>query len=283
MKILDGKTLASKIIDDVREELINLKKQYKRAPGLAVILVGSDVASKTYVNMKKKACEYVGIYSITHDMPEDTPFDTIIDTVNMMNVNNNIDGILVQLPLPKSIDSSSILALIDPSKDVDGFHALNIGKVMLNLGGFSPCTPLGVLRILDEYNITLKSKDVCIIGSSNIVGKPLASLLLNAGATVDICHIHTKNLNEHTKRADIVFVGVGKEKLIKADMLKDGVVVVDIGINKNKDGKLVGDVDFDEVGKKASYITPVPGGVGPMTIAMLLKNTLESFKSRIKS
>jgi len=198
----------------------------------------------------------------------------------MMNQNPNIDGILVQLPLPSHIDTTKILELIDPKKDVDGFHAYNFGRLMTGLDGFVPCTPLGVMEMLKAYNIDPKGKDACIVGASNIVGKPMAALLLNAFATVDICHIYTKDLAEHTKRADILVVGVGKAGLITEDMVKEGAIVIDIGINRLEDGSLVGDVDYEAVAPKCSYITPVPGGVGPMTIAMLLKNTLKAAKER---
>jgi len=230
--------------------------------------------------MKAKACKEAGIYSITHEMPETITQSEIEETIMMMNQNPNIDGILVQLPLPSHIDTTKILELIDPKKDVDGFHAYNFGRLMTGLDGFVPCTPLGVMEMLKAYNIDPKGKDACIVGASNIVGKPMAALLLNAFATVDICHIYTKDLAEHTKRADILVVGVGKAGLITEDMVKEGAIVIDIGINRLEDGSLVGDVDYEAVAPKCSYITPVPGGVGPMTIAMLLKNTLKAAKER---
>jgi len=213
-------------------------------------------------------------------MPATISQSEIEETIMMMNHNPNIDGILVQLPLPSHIDTTKILELIDPKKDVDGFHAYNFGRLMTGLDGFVPCTPLGVMEMLKAYNIDPKGKDACIVGASNIVGKPMAALLLNAFATVDICHIYTKDLAEHTKRADILVVGVGKAGLITEDMVKEGAIVIDIGINRLEDGSLVGDVDYESVAPKCSYITPVPGGVGPMTIAMLLKNTLKAAKER---
>jgi len=230
--------------------------------------------------MKAKACKEAGIYSITHEMPATITQSEIEETIIRMNQNPNIDGILVQLPLPSHIDTTKILELIDPKKDVDGFHAYNFGRLITGLDGFVPCTPLGVMEMLKAYNIDPKGKDACIVGASNIVGKPMAALLLNAFATVDICHIYTKDLADHTKRADILVVGVGKAGLITEDMVKDGAVVIDIGINRLEDGSLVGDVDYENVAPKCSYITPVPGGVGPMTIAMLLKNTLKAAKER---
>ena len=278
MKILDGKALSDKIKS-------NLKKQISKlgvTPGLAVVLVGDDPASFTYVNMKEKACREAGIYSIVHKMPLDISQNKILDTIKMMNDNPNIDGILVQLPLPAHIDETLILEAIDPKKDVDGFHPYNSGRLVLGLDGFVPCTPLGVMKLLDEYEIKPKGLNVCIVGASNIVGKPMMNLLLNQFATVDICHIYTKDLKSHTKRADMIIVGVGKVGLITKDMVKEGAVVIDIGINRLKNGKLVGDVDFEKVSKKCSFITPVPGGVGPMTIAMLLKNTVQSAKRRGK-
>ena len=282
MQILDGKKLSQKIIEHITLENIKLKEHYGITPGLAVILVGDDPASHTYVKMKAKACKEVGFYSIVHEMPESITQEKIEETIILMNQNPNIDGILVQLPLPKHINTTKILELIDPAKDVDGFHPYNFGRLMQGLDTFAPCTPLGVMELLKEYNIKPKGLDACVVGASNIVGKPMAALLLNAFATVDICHIYTKDLQSHTKRADLLVVGVGKPNLITADMVKDGAIVVDIGINRLEDGRLVGDVDFENVSKKASYITPVPGGVGPMTIAMLLQNTLKAAKKRIQ-
>ncbi len=278
MQILDGKILAKKIIKNVASEVIKLKENRGRTPGLAVILVGQDPASVAYVNMKKKACDSVGFYSVTHEMPEDISQEAIENTITMMNQNPNIDGILVQLPLPPQIDTTKILELVDPSRDVDGFHPYNVGRLITNLNGFVPCTPLGVMELLAEYNIDVKGKNCCIVGASNIVGKPMASLLLNADATIEICHIFTDDLKKHTLQADIILVGVGVINLIKEDMVKENAIIIDIGINRTENSKLVGDVDFENVAPKCSYITPVPGGVGPMTIAMLLSNTLKAAK-----
>jgi methylenetetrahydrofolate dehydrogenase (NADP+)/methenyltetrahydrofolate cyclohydrolase len=231
--------------------------------------------------MKAKACKEANIYSITHEMPADIGEHKILETIEMINKNPNIDGILVQLPLPRHIDTTKVIEAIAPEKDVDGFHPFNVGRLVTNMDGFVPCTPLGVMELLKEYDIDVKGKNAVVVGASNIVGKPMANLLLNANATVDICHIYTKNLKEHTLNADILVVGVGKPNLITEDMVKDGAIVIDIGINKLDSGKLVGDVDFENVSKKCSYITPVPGGVGPMTIAMLLKNTIKSAQRRV--
>ncbi|RUM67827.1 MAG: bifunctional methylenetetrahydrofolate dehydrogenase/methenyltetrahydrofolate cyclohydrolase FolD [Sulfurospirillum sp.] len=281
MQILDGKRVSTKLKDEAQKEVTQLKSA-GITPGLAVILVGDDPASHIYVNMKQKTCEDVGIYSIVHKMPDDISEEKIIETIQMMNKNPNIDGILVQLPLPPHIDEERVIGSIDPNKDVDGFHPCNVGRLSLGMDCFAPCTPLGVMRLLKEYDIELKGLDACVVGASNIVGKPMMNLILNEFATVDICHIHTKDLSSHTKRADIIFVGVGKINLITEDMVKDGAIIIDIGINKNSEGKTVGDVDFENVSKKCSYITPVPGGVGPMTIAMLINNTIKAAKKRGK-
>jgi len=278
LQILDGKKLAKKIEENVAKEVEVLKKRTGRVPGLAVILVGNDSASQAYVGMKKKACDRVGFYSVTHEMPESISQEAIEETISMMNKNPNIDGILIQLPLPKQIDTTKLLELVAPEKDVDGFHPFNVGRLTTGLDGFVPCTPLGVMELLKEYGIDVKGKNCCVVGASNIVGKPMASLLLNANATVEICHIFTDELKKHTLNADMIFVGAGVINLITEDMVKEGAVIVDIGINRAENGKLVGDVDFENVSKKVSFITPVPGGVGPMTIAMLLSNTLKAAK-----
>jgi methylenetetrahydrofolate dehydrogenase (NADP+)/methenyltetrahydrofolate cyclohydrolase len=282
MQLLDGKLLSKKIETQVSSEVKKLKETCGCTPGLAVVLVGQDPASAAYVNMKKKACDRVGFYSITHDMPENISQEAIERTIVSMNENPSIDGILIQLPLPDQIDTTKLLELVDPAKDVDGFHPFNVGRLVTNLDGFVPCTPLGVMELLKEYNIDVKGKNCVVVGASNIVGKPMASLLLNADATVEICHIFTDDLKRHTLNADIILVGVGVINLITPDMVKDDVIIVDIGVSRTKEGKLVGDVDFEAVSKKASYITPSPGGVGPMTIAMLLSNTLKAAKINAK-
>lgn len=280
MQLIDGKKLANKIHAKVAKEVEALKSEKNITPGLAVILVGDNPASQAYVKMKARACKEVGFYSIVHEMPSSITQDEIIATIEMMNNNPRIDGILVQLPLPKHIDTTKILEVVDPKKDVDGFHPYNVGRMVTGLDSFVACTPLGVMEMFKEYNIELQGKDVCVVGASNIVGKPMANLLVNANATVTTTHIYTRDLASHTSKADIVIVGAGVPNLIKKDMVKDGAIVIDIGINKIDSGKLVGDVNFDEVAPKCSYITPVPGGVGPMTIAMLLANTLKSAKNR---
>ena len=278
MQLLDGKKLSQKLELQVTNDVKTLKDKCGCTPGLAVVLVGQDPASAAYVNMKKKACDRVGFYSITHDMPESISQEAIEKTIAMLNNDTNVDGILIQLPLPAHIDETKLLELVAPQKDVDGFHPFNVGRLTTGLDGFVPCTPLGVMRLLAEYDIDVKGKNCVVVGASNIVGKPMASLLLNADATVEICHIFTDDLKKHTLAADMIFVGVGVINLIKEDMVKDGAVVVDIGINRADNGKLVGDVDFEALSEKCSYITPVPGGVGPMTIAMLLANTLKAAK-----
>ncbi|HIP60205.1 MAG TPA: bifunctional methylenetetrahydrofolate dehydrogenase/methenyltetrahydrofolate cyclohydrolase FolD [Campylobacterales bacterium] len=280
MQILDGRALSLKIKNKAKED-IKILREKGITPGLAVVIIGDDPASHTYVRMKEKACEEVGIYSILHKMPADISQDKIIETIEMMNKNPNIDGILIQLPLPSHIDTRKILQTVIAAKDVDGFHPFNVGKLSLKLDTFTPCTPLGVMRLLEEYKIDPKGLDTCIVGASDIVGKPMMNLLLNADATVDICHIHTKSLKEHTKRADLLIVGVGKPDLITEDMVKDGAIIIDIGINRLESGKLIGDVSYEEVAPKCSFITPVPGGVGPMTIAMLLENTIKATRNRL--
>ena len=282
MQLLDGKALAKKMEEKISLESKEFKQKTGRIPGLAVILVGHDPASQAYVGMKKKACDRAGFYSVSHEMPDDISQEAIIKTIEMMNQNPNIDGILIQLPLPSHIDTTKILEVVSPSKDVDGFHPYNVGRLATGLHGFVPCTPLGVMELLAEYAIDPKGKNCCIVGASNIVGKPMAALLLNANATVEICHIFTDDLKKHTLAADIVLVGAGVVNLIKEDMITEGTIVVDIGINRTSDGRLVGDVDFDAVAPKTAYITPVPGGVGPMTITMLLSNTLKAAQNHAK-
>ncbi len=279
MQILDGKALAAKIRKKAADDVAALKNK-GITPGLAVVLVGDDPASHTYVKMKERACEETGIYSIVHKMPIDISEEKILETIEMMNQNPNIDGILIQLPLPAHIDTQKVLNTVSPGKDVDGFHPYNVGNLVLDIDCFVPCTPLGVMKLLEEYDINPKGMDACVVGASNIVGKPMMHLLLNKFATVDICHIHTKDLKAHTKRADLLIVGVGKEKLITEEMVKEGAIVIDIGINKTAEGKITGDVDFEHIAPKCSYITPVPGGVGPMTIAMLLANTIKAARRR---
>ena len=280
MKILDGKAVSLKVKESVKIRADELKK-FGVEPTLAVVLVGEDKASQTYVRAKEKACNEYGIKSVAHRLSENTTQNELLALINVLNLDDSIHGILVQLPLPKHIDTNVVLAAIDPRKDVDGFHAVNVGKLVSGLDGFVPCTPLGVMEILKEYGIDVAGLNAVVIGRSNIVGKPMANLLLNASATVTVTHSKTKNLKEICKNADLIVAAIGKPFFLKADMVKDGAVVVDVGINRLDDGRLVGDVDFEEVAPKCSYITPVPGGVGPMTIAMLLNNTILAAQAKI--
>jgi len=274
--IIDGKKVAQKIQDGLKEKINKLKTK----PGLAVIIVGDDPASVVYTNNKVKACKEIGIYSEKHELSADIAQEELLELIEKLNNDKKINGILVQLPLPEQIDENAVINAIDPKKDVDGFHPSNMGRVLLGKPYLAPCTAVGVLKLLDEYKIELEGKDVCIVGHSYIVGKPLAALCLNRDATISVCHIRTKNLKEHTLRADIIMTATGVPGLIKADMVKEGAVVVDIGIFR-KGNKIVGDVDFENVRERCSYITPVPGGVGPMTIACLLENTLLAYKEQV--
>ena len=282
MILLDGKALSEKIKEEVRVEVAQLVEEKHITPGLAVILVGNDAASATYVASKAKSCKNAGIYSVVHEMPDSITQEELLETIERMNENPKLDGILVQLPLPKHINTTVVLEAINPLKDVDGFHPYNVGRMVSNLDSFLPATPFGVMRMFQEYGIELSGKNVCVIGSSDIVGKPMAALLTNAKATVTVCNSRTKDLSSHTKAADIVVIAVGVPHLLKADMLKDGTVVIDVGINRLDTGKLTGDADFEDCKSKCTHITPVPGGVGPMTIAMLLKNTIKAAKLREK-
>ncbi|WP_205731763.1 bifunctional methylenetetrahydrofolate dehydrogenase/methenyltetrahydrofolate cyclohydrolase FolD [Helicobacter pylori] len=278
--LLDGQALAYDIEKDLKNKIQIITAQTHKRPKLAVILVGKDPASITYVNMKIKACQRVGMDFDLKTLQEDIAEAKLLSLIKDYNTDQNISGVLVQLPLPRHIDSKMVLEAIDPSKDVDGFHPLNIGKICTQKESFLPATPMGVMRLLKHYHIEIKGKDVAIIGASNIIGKPLSMLMLNAGASVSVCHILTKDISFYTQNADIVCVGVGKPDLIKASMLKKGAVVVDIGINHLNDGRIVGDVDFNNAQKVAGFITPVPKGVGPMTIVSLLENTLIAFEKQ---
>ncbi len=274
MVLLDGKALSKKIREGIKRKVVELK-QSGIIPGLAVILIGDNPASQLYVNMKTKACEDVGIYSINHRMPAEISEDELISVIKMLNDNPMVHGILVQLPLPKHIDEERVIESIDYKKDIDGFHPYNVGRLVRGYPLYYSCTPYGIMKLFEEYNIELEGKDAVIVGAGNITGKPMASMLLNANATVQMCHIYTKDLKDKTINADIVISAVGKPNLITEDMVKEGSIVVDVGISRVGD-KVVGDVDFENVSKKSSYITPVPGGVGPMTIAMLLSNTIKA-------
>ena len=281
MTILDGKNVSAQVKERVKFEALNLKNQGIE-PALAVILVGEDKASQTYVAAKEKACNLCEIKSVMHRLSESTTQSELIALIDVLNLDDGIDGILVQLPLPKHIDTNKILETISPAKDVDGFAAINVGKLASGLDGFVPCTPLGIMEIFKAYDINLEGKNAVVIGRSNIVGKPMANLLLNANATVTVTHSKTRNLKEICAEADILVAAIGRADFVTADMVKEGAVVIDVGINRMDDGKLKGDVKFDEVAPKCSFITPVPGGVGPMTIAMLLSNTIKSAKNRAK-
>ena len=273
---MDGKMVSAKVRGSVLEEVNKLKEQGVR-PGLAVIIVGEDPASQVYVRNKERACEECGFYSEKYALPEETTQEQLLELIEELNHNPRIDGILCQLPVPKHIDDQAIIDAISPEKDVDAFHPVNVGKIMVGNFDFLPCTPAGVMQLLEEYGIDPQGKNCVVIGRSNIVGKPMSMLLLHKHGTVTICHSRTKNLKEVCAQADILVAAVGKADFVTADMVKEGATVIDVGMNR-KDGKLCGDVCFDEVNEKAAYLTPVPGGVGPMTITMLMKNTLKAAK-----
>lgn len=275
--ILDGKAVSAKVKEEVRAEVAALNEKGVSV-GLAVIIVGNNPASRTYVNNKKKACEAAGIVSEEYALPEETTQEELLALVEELNRKDSINGILCQLPLPKHLDEEAVIAAISEKKDVDAFHAVNVGHIMIGDYAFLPCTPAGIMEILRHYNIEVAGKECVVIGRSNIVGKPMAMLLLHQNGTVTICHSKTKNLKEVTSRADILVAAVGIPHFVTADMVKDGAVVIDVGMDRDENGKLCGDVDFASVEPKASYITPVPGGVGPMTIATLLKNTVTAAK-----
>ena len=276
-KLISGKEISLSVKEIVAEEVKDLKKNGIE-PCLAVILVGDDPASKVYVNNKKKACEFCGIRSLEYLLPADASQEELNSLVEKLNSDESVNGILCQLPLPSHLDEKEVLNLIKPEKDVDAFHPENVGHIMIGDFNFLPCTPAGIMEMLKYENIGLDGKNCVIIGRSNIVGKPMAMLMLKENATVTVCHSHTKNLKEVVARADVVVAAVGKAKFVTADMIKDGAVIIDVGINRCEDGKLYGDVDFEACKEKASYITPVPGGVGPMTIATLMQNTVTAAK-----
>lgn len=278
-KIIDGKAVSAALRTEIARETEGLSRIGIKA-GLAVILVGDNPASAVYVRNKKKACAEVGIESFEYKLGNDTTQEQLLSLINELNQREDVDGILCQLPLPSHLDESEVIERINPEKDVDCFHKINVGKTMLGEEGFLPCTPAGVMELLKYYDIGIQGKECVIVGRSNIVGKPQALLMLRENATVTICHSKTENLAEKCRRADILVAAIGKAKFIKGDMIKEGAVVVDVGMNRDEEGKLCGDVDFESAEKKASYITPVPGGVGPMTITMLLKNTLTAAKKR---
>lgn len=275
--VLDGKTVSAAVKEEVAKEVKALNETGINSC-LAVVIVGDDPASRVYVNNKKKACEVCGIKSLEYALPADTTNEELLSLVKELNENDEVNGILVQLPLPKHLDEKLVIESIDPKKDVDAFHASNVGKIMIGEYDFLPCTPAGVMEILKYYNIPVEGKNCVVIGRSNIVGKPMAMLLLHANGTVTITHSRTQNLKNICREADVLVAAIGKAGFVTADMVKEGAVVLDVGINRGEDGKLRGDVNYIEVSEKASAITPVPGGVGPMTIAMLMKNTLKATK-----
>ncbi len=276
---MDGKEVSAHVRETIKTETATFIAETGITPGLAVIIVGNDPASAVYVRNKHKACLEVGFRSFAYELPEDTTEEYLLQLIDELNCNPEVHGILVQLPLPKHIDESKVLLSIHPEKDVDAFHPYNVGKIMIGNYHYLPCTPAGVMEILKYYQISIEGKDCVVVGRSNIVGKPQAMLLMEQNGTVTICHSRTRNLAEVCRRADIIVVAIGKAHFLTKDMVKEGAVVVDVGINRLPDGKLVGDVDYDAVSEVASALTPVPGGVGPMTITMLMKNTLAAAKA----
>jgi len=276
-KIIDGKKTSKQIKDELKEEVISLKEK-EVYPALAVILVGDNSASEIYVNNKKKACEYVGIKSLSYELPKDTKEEELISLIEKLNNDTSVHGILVQLPLPKHINEKNVINSIKVSKDVDGFHPQNVGSLSIGDECLVSCTPYGIIELLKRYNVEIEGSNCVVVGRSNIVGKPIAQLLLKNNATVTITHSKTKNIGEVTARADILVVAIGRANFIKEDMIKEGAVLIDVGINRSQDNKIYGYIDFESCYEKASLITPVPGGVGPMTIAMLIKNTVEASK-----
>ncbi len=276
--ILNGKELSAKVREDLRTETEKLFAEYGKRPGLAVIIVGDDPASRIYVNNKKKACAEIGFTSWEYALPAETTEAELLELIKKLNADPEVHGILCQLPLPKHLDEKTVINSIDPKKDVDAFHPVNVGKIMIGDYDYLPCTPAGCMELIHSAGISVSGKKCVVVGRSNIVGKPMSMLLLHENGTVTTCHSRTKDLKSECLQADVLVVATGKAKMITGDMVKDGVVVVDVGMDRDEDGKLCGDVDFDSVAPKASYITPVPGGVGPMTIAMLMKNTLTAFK-----
>jgi methylenetetrahydrofolate dehydrogenase (NADP+)/methenyltetrahydrofolate cyclohydrolase len=281
-QIIDGKAIAAGVRREVREASDRLAARGLRRPGLAVVLVGDDPASQVYVRNKRLACEECGLVSVSHDLPHSTTQTELLSLIDRLNADDRIDGILVQVPLPDHIDERAVIEAIDPAKDVDGFHPYNVGRLALRNPLMRPCTPYGVIRLLEKTGIPAKGKHCVVVGASNLVGRPMALELLLAGATVTICHRFTEGLREYVEAAEILVVAVGKPGIVRGEWVKPGAVVIDVGINRMPDGKLVGDVEFEVARERASFITPVPGGVGPMTVAMLMKNTLESALQRVQ-
>ena len=279
-QIIDGKAVSAAVKQEVADETAKLRDEKGLKVGLAVVIVGNDPASRVYVNNKKKACEAVGFQSYEYALDENTTQEQLLDLVNVLSRDDRVNGILVQLPLPKHIDEKAVINAISPDKDVDAFHPINVGKIMIGEYSFLPCTPAGVMRLIESTGTDITGKQCVVIGRSNIVGKPQAMLLLQKNGTVTICHSKTKNLKEICLGADILVVAIGRANFVTGDMIKEGAVVIDVGMNRLENGKLCGDVEFESAEKKASFITPVPGGVGPMTIAMLMKNTLTAAKQQ---
>ena len=279
MILIDGKKISQEIKDEVKEQVSALKEKIKRDISLAVILVGDDSASQVYVRNKKKACEYTGMRSVSYELPAETKEEELLSLIDELNEREDIDGILVQLPLPPHMDENRVTLRIKPEKDVDGFHPVNVGNLLIGNDGFLPCTPAGIIELLKRSGVPIDGKNCVIAGRSNIVGKPMALLMLRENATVTICHSHTKELKDICKRADILIAAIGKPKFFTRDYIKEGAAVIDVGMDRDNEGKLCGDCDFEDIKELCSYLTPVPGGVGPMTIAMLMKNCFESAKA----
>ena len=277
-KLISGKEVSAQIRQKIREQALALRESSGIQPGLAVILVGNDPASQIYVRNKQKACEEVGFHAFEYRLNENSTEEQLLDLIGVLNKDNKVHGILVQLPLPDHIDEQLVINTISPDKDVDAFHPINVGKIMIGNYSFLPCTPAGVMELIDSTGTDLDGKNCVVVGRSNIVGKPMAMLLLRENGTVTVCHSRTKDLKEITKRADILVAAIGKPKFIDADYVKEGAVVIDVGIHRNENGKLCGDVDFESVAPHCAAITPVPGGVGPMTIAMLMNNCVEGIR-----
>lgn len=280
-KIIDGKAVSAQVKENIAKETALIKEKYGVSIGLAVVIVGNNPASRIYVNNKKKACEAVGFESFEYALPEETTQEELLALIDKLNNDDKVNGILVQLPLPKHLDEKIVINNISPDKDVDAFHPVNVGKIMIGDYSFLPCTPAGVMELIASTGTEISGKECVVVGRSNIVGKPMSMLLLHKSGTVTICHSRTKDLAQQCRRADILVAAVGVPNLIKGDMIKEGAVVIDVGMNRLENGKLCGDVEFETAEKVAGYITPVPGGVGPMTIAMLMKNTLTAAKTKL--
>jgi methylenetetrahydrofolate dehydrogenase (NADP+)/methenyltetrahydrofolate cyclohydrolase len=275
-QIIDGKAIAAQLRKDIKNRVEQRLARGLRAPGLAVVLVGQDPASEVYVRNKRKGCEESGIESFAYDLPESTSQEELMALINKLNADNDVDGILVQLPLPEHLDAEVVIENIDPKKDVDGFHPYNIGRLAQRMPVLRPCTPRGIMTLLESTGVNPKELDAVVVGASNIVGRPMSLELLLAGSTVTVCHRFTKDLESHVRRADLLVVAVGKPGIVKSEWIKEGAIVIDVGINRSEDGKLVGDLEFASAAERAGWITPVPGGVGPMTVATLLQNTADA-------